>query len=234
MRLDKTFARILLIFSIAGVILAAPALVQQRRLVTDRSGGESTDQPKPLPAPDSDMFESSLGWGGPPKRLKTSPPSPAVVQDLGPVSVTPQLNDPASVSGTSELHSVPPSMLGNPPSQDYLQPASEAAPILKDPQSGTGAQPVFEDSHPSWQDFRPQTEIEEVAGPNVHDDHPANVDDHNDHFYDPHSYETVDYNDLIKLEDKVKTKEYCFVCWDWHFSRSFEWGPKRKYGQYFS
>jgi hypothetical protein len=50
MRQDKTFARILLIFSIANVILAAPALVQQRRLVTDRTDDELTSESEQDPA----------------------------------------------------------------------------------------------------------------------------------------------------------------------------------------
>jgi hypothetical protein len=44
MRRDKTVARVLLIFSIASVVLAAPALVRQRRLVTDRADDEPTDE----------------------------------------------------------------------------------------------------------------------------------------------------------------------------------------------
>ena len=50
MRQAKTFARILLIFSIANFILAAPALVPQRRLVTDRAGEEPTGEPEQDPA----------------------------------------------------------------------------------------------------------------------------------------------------------------------------------------
>ena len=40
---NKTVARILLIFSIANVVLAAPPLVQQRRFVKDRADDEPTD-----------------------------------------------------------------------------------------------------------------------------------------------------------------------------------------------
>ena len=43
MRRDKTVARVLLIFSIASVVLAAPALLRQRRLVTDRADDEPMD-----------------------------------------------------------------------------------------------------------------------------------------------------------------------------------------------
>jgi hypothetical protein len=68
----------------------------------------------------------------------------------------------------------------------------------------------------------------------VHDVH-IDVHDHDANFYDPHSYETVDYNDLIaSLKDKVKPKELCFLCWDWHYSRSVEWGPERDHGHRFS
>ena len=49
MRRDKTIARILLIFSIANVVLAAPALVRQRGLVTDGSNDKPTDEPGQAP-----------------------------------------------------------------------------------------------------------------------------------------------------------------------------------------
>ena len=42
MRRNKIIARILFIFSIANVVLAAPALLRQRRLVTDRADDEPT------------------------------------------------------------------------------------------------------------------------------------------------------------------------------------------------
>jgi hypothetical protein len=50
MRQDKTFARILLIFSIANVILAAPALLRQRSLVTNRADDKPTGEPEQDPA----------------------------------------------------------------------------------------------------------------------------------------------------------------------------------------
>ena len=50
MRQDKTLAQILLIFSIINVVLAAPALVQRRRLVTDRADDEPTGESGQDPA----------------------------------------------------------------------------------------------------------------------------------------------------------------------------------------
>ena len=50
MRQDRTVARILLIFSIANIVLAAPTLVRQRRLVTDRTDDEPTGEPEQDPA----------------------------------------------------------------------------------------------------------------------------------------------------------------------------------------
>ena len=44
MRRDKTVARIILLFSIANLVLAAPALVRQRRLVIDRADDGPTDE----------------------------------------------------------------------------------------------------------------------------------------------------------------------------------------------
>ena len=218
MHQGKTVARILLIFSIANFVLAAPAIVRQRRFITDRSD-EPTDESTPLLAPISDASDSSAESG---LSSQARPQSPAVMQDLGPVSVASQLNDPASVSGASESHSVPPSMLGNPPSQDGLPPASEAAPIHKGPSSGTGAQPFFEDAHPSWHDFRPGTEIEEVAEPDVHDIHDVHNyqdDDYYDYDFGDDIKPNVDYDDY-----EVKPKGLCGLrvhCWDWDFSEVF-------------
>ena len=162
MRRDKMFARILLILSIANVVLAAPALVRQRRFVTDRSDDESM----PLLAPNSDASESSVTSGS---VTQASPPSSAgaMHQDSPPVSVAPQLNNPQPVSGTSELHNVPPPYVppftsGNPPSQDDAPPASEAAQFYNDPFPGSGSQPLHDDIHPSWHAV---TEIEQVAEP---------------------------------------------------------------------
>jgi hypothetical protein len=144
------------------------------------------------------------------------------MQDLAPLSVAPQLNDPAPVSGTSESHYVPPSTSGNPPSQDDLQPASDSTQIHKDPLSGTEAQPFFEDSHPSWHDFRPGTEIEEVAAPDVHDVPDVYKDQDHDYHY-------FDFDDYIKSnfdndKEEVKPKGLCGLrihCWDWDFSEVF-------------
>jgi hypothetical protein len=58
MRQDKTVARILLIFFIANVVLAAPLLVRQRRLVTDRRGDEPMGEPK-LDNPPSGFHQGS-------------------------------------------------------------------------------------------------------------------------------------------------------------------------------
>ena len=44
MHLDKTVARVLLIFSIASVVLAAPASVRQRHLTTDPADDEPMDE----------------------------------------------------------------------------------------------------------------------------------------------------------------------------------------------
>ena len=221
MRQGKTVARILLIFSIANVVLAAPVLVQQRRLVTDRSDDKSTDESTPLLEPNSDASESSVGSGRP---SNAPPPSPAVMQDLAPLSVAPQLNDPAAVSGTSESHYVPPSTSGNAPSQDDLPPPSDAAQIHQDPLPlpGPGTGPFFEDAHPSWHDFRPGTEIEEVAEPDVHDVPDVHKDQGDDYHY-------FDFDDYIKSNsdndnDEVKPKGLCGLrvhCWDWDFSEVF-------------
>ena len=168
MRWDKTFARILLLFSISNVVLAAPAVVRQGRFVTGRAGDDST----PLLAPNFDPSESSATSGsvtqGPPPEAAGS-----LHQDVAPaLSVgSPAVDDPAPVSGTSESHyhdASPPTTLGNPQSQDDAPPASEAAQLHKDPISWSGTQPLPDWMHPSlydWSDWRPNTEIEEIAEP---------------------------------------------------------------------
>jgi hypothetical protein len=50
MHWNKTFAGILLIFSIANVVLAAPALIRQRHFVTDRADDEPTGESNLDPA----------------------------------------------------------------------------------------------------------------------------------------------------------------------------------------
>jgi hypothetical protein len=119
MRQDKTFARILLIFSIANVVLAAPAVVRQRRFVTDRTDVRVDGRVDAIARQgDRQLLRvpvvSYVGFcaQGPPPSMAGS-----LHQDSAPVSVAPQLNDPAPVSGTSELHNVPPFMSGNLPSQ---------------------------------------------------------------------------------------------------------------------
>ena len=183
MRLDKTFVRILLIFSIANLVLVAPALVRQTRFVTDRSDNEPTDESTPLLEPASESSTGS-GWA-------SQAPTPPLTGSLDQDSL--------------ELHDVPP-------------PTLEATQLHNDPLAGTAAQPIFEGSHPSWQDFRPGTEIEEVVEPDVND------------IPDLHTYDDDDYYlgfdepgfDIYK--DKMKPKGLCGLrvhCWDWDFSKVF-------------
>ena len=171
MRRDKTFARILLILSIAIVVLAAPAVVRQRRFVIDRSGDESTDESTLLPYEMIDNYFTS----------QSSATSGIVAQGPPPSMAGSLHQDPAPVSGTSELHHVPPFMSGNLPSQpdpplgseaqpllDHPPPASEATQLHKDPLPGSGTQPFPDDMHPLWDEY-PVTEIEEVEEPDFHD-----------------------------------------------------------------
>ena len=217
MRRDKTFARILFIFSIANVVLAAPA-VRQRRFITDRYSDEST----PLLDNLIDSYSTSQS-----SVTQASPPSSAgsLHQDSAPVSVDPQLNDPQPVSGTSELHDDTPSSLGNPPSQDDAPQTSVAAQLKNDPLPGTGSQALHDDIHPSWHDHDWQhvtTEIEEVAEPDVHDVH--NVQDVHpvQGYYEDYHYFDLD-DDEIKLnfandDNEVKPKTFCGLrldCFDW-------------------
>ena len=235
MRRDKTFTRILLIFSIANVVLAAPAVVRQRHFVTDRSEDEPTDESTLLPDKLVDSYSASQSSAPSGSVTQASPPSSAesLHQDSAPVSVAPQLNDPQPVSGTSELH-VPPFTSGNPPSQDDVLPASEAAQLHSDPLSGSRSQPLYEDMAPSWYDWRPNTEIEEVVEPDVHVVHKgqgiydnseieevAEPDVHDVHkdpdYYDNPHYFNLDDDEIKRLnfannvnEVKPKTKPTSF------------------------
>ena len=201
MRLDKTFARILLIFFIANLVLAAPALVRQTRFVTDRLDNEPTDESTPLLEPASESSTGS-GWAS---QAPTPSPTGSLDQDSTPVSVASQPNVPQRASGTLELHDVP-------------LPTSEATQLHNDPLAGTATQPIFEGSHPSWQDFRPGTEIEEVVEPDVNDVPDLHTYDDDDDYlgFDEPGFEI--YN------DKMKPKGLCGLsvhCWDWDFSEVF-------------
>ena len=237
MRQDKTFTQILLIFSIANVVLAAPAVMRQRRLVTDRSGDGSTDKSTPLLNDLIDSYSASQSSAASGSVAQASPPSSAESwhQDSAMASVAPQSNDPQPWSETSESHYaapayVPPFTSGNrdppsqhdPPPETEMQPlfgnqpqASEAAQLHDDKLPASGAGPIFEDSHPSWHDFRPGTEIE-VAEPDVHGVPDAPKDKDEDYFFG--------FDD-----SEAKPKGLCgtnFHCWDWdHFSGLFKDWP---------
>jgi hypothetical protein len=147
MRRDQTFTRILLLFSIANVVLAAPAFVIQRSPVTD--GPESTEGSVPSLVSDSDASQSLAGLGvvsqaPPPLQVGSEHGSPAgsVHQDFVPESSgsgAQQLNDPPSTPGAQPLHSDSlPASEGLPLQGDSL-PAPEAAQLHNIPPSASGA-----------------------------------------------------------------------------------------------
>ena len=238
MRPDKTFARILFIFSIANVVLAAPASVRQKRLVTNREGDKSTSESTPLLAPNPDASSSSAGAQSP-------SPAGSLHQDSAPASVAPQPNDPQTESGTPESHYVPPSYVppptpGNPsskddpplgseaqPSLDHTPPASEAAQLHSNPSPGTELEPhpFFEnwDTHPSWHDVRPITEIEEVAEPERHVTFAPDVqvmpDVHKDQGGDNNHDFNYDYETKSNFDDgNEEVKGLCYDCSGMTFS----------------
>ena len=121
MRRDKTLARVLLIFSISSVVLAAPALLRQRRLVTDRADGEPMDESEqahgllaePEPGPsvgspagdleDVSLSDSMLDWLD--KFINSLSP---LHQDMFPVSgASKSDSDVPQVSGGPGPHGVP-------------------------------------------------------------------------------------------------------------------------------
>jgi hypothetical protein len=101
MRRDKTFARILLIFSIAHVVLAAPAVVRQRGLVPNVPDNELTDEPVPSLETAPDVSETS-----PPPSQAASLHEPSVGLEQG--------SAPGSPAGSSHQDGVE---LAAPPTQ---------------------------------------------------------------------------------------------------------------------
>ena len=145
MRRDKTVARILLIFSIANVVLAAPALVRQRRLVTDRGDDEPpTDESQPDAWPNGPVRQNSVSYSYSASLSGSEPgsgldslggysdnedPSPNSQPNLHQGSV------PKPTSGSLNQDLVPVS--GSPESHDNLPPVS----------GGSRLQPA---PYPSW------------------------------------------------------------------------------------
>ena len=109
MRRNKSVARILLIFSIASVVLAAPAVVRQRTLITDVPDDESTDESMPSIETASDLSESSApsGW------VHQAPPSQVGLLHESPVGPE---QDWVSGLPSGSMH------------QDWLKPAAPPPP----------------------------------------------------------------------------------------------------------
>ena len=160
MRRNKTVTQILLIFSIANLLLAAPAGVQQRGLVTngpdddsadgsihqdvmpESSGSRSPQLNDPLPTPESTPLQDELARSG----------APPLYGDSLPASEAAQLhNNPPQASEAAQLHDDPLARPG-------------AAPFPNDSPSVSGARLMGEDVHPSWHGWTwtPVTEIEEL------------------------------------------------------------------------
>ena len=135
MRRDKTVARVLLILSIASVVLAAPALLPQRRLVTDRADNEPTDESEqahgvlPAAPPPSvglpDGSEKSLSAVSGSESLLDMMLEQLLGEHQSAISKVHQDSDPVSgaskvhqdlvpVSGASESHSDVPPVSGDP------------------------------------------------------------------------------------------------------------------------
>ena len=94
MRRDKTFAGILLIFSIANVVLTAPASMRQRRLVTYRTDDEQTGV-------------SNQGLAG------------SVHQDVVPAVTPPSVGSPAGSEKSASLSKVSSSNEDSVPNSPY-------------------------------------------------------------------------------------------------------------------
>jgi hypothetical protein len=124
------------------------------------------------------------------------------------------------------------------------------------PPPASGAQPLPDDSRPSWFDWSPVTEIEPAEEDDVHDV-PDVQKEQDDHYYDIDLMkQNFDYEN--EFNDEVKPKKLCGLsspCLDsvshlfsdlpsfWDASgwqhlppvpRSFEWSPERDHGHRFS
>ena len=130
MRRDKTFARILLIFSIAHVVLAAPAVVRQRSLVPDVPDNGSTDESVPLLETVSDVSE-------------TSPPTPQSASLHEPSVGSEQDSAPGLPAGSSHQDGVEPAAPPTSPArlhQDWTPPhESSNVPLFQDSASSHDA-----------------------------------------------------------------------------------------------
>jgi hypothetical protein len=196
MRQDKIVARIILIFSIANAVLAAPAVVRQRSL--DHAGDKSTDE-----------SVSSLGSGSgylPDSEVPSDPETssvetPSLISDDHDTSssihpppafdtdhyYSDQLSEshfdsPTEDSWDGSLHSAgvpasgpqqlndPPHTSGRPPSQDRPTLESEAA-QLHNPLPGSGDQPLHDNPLPWWHSHYPVNPI--TSGSPLSQDHPT-------------------------------------------------------------
>ena len=220
MRQDKIVARILLIFSIANAVLAAPGVVRQR--LFDRAGDKSTDESESVSSlgsgsgylPDSEVPSDPETSSGPetPPLLSNDDDTSSSIHSSPAFDTDHYYSDQLSESHFDSiteswdgwpLHSgsagVPASgsqQLNDPPPTSGRPPSQDHPPPesetaqLHNPLPGSGDQPLHDDSLPWWHDYFPMTM------PVI---------------------EEVE-------EDKVKSKGLCglFNCLGWHFSRSFE------------
>ena len=232
MRRDKIVARILLIFSIANAVLAAPAVVRQR--LFDRAGDKSTDEPTPSLGSGSGYlpdYEASPGPDTPPLLSDDSDTSSSFhlsstfdtdkyyADQLSP-SHFDSMTESWDGSSSAALHSagVPESVA---PQLDDDPPSASGSQQLNDP-TPTSGRPPSQD-HPT-----PESEAAQLHNPL-----PGSGDQplHDDslpwwHDYYPMTMPVIEE----KEEDKVKSIGICghgpFSCWesawDWDFSRSFE------------
>ena len=245
MRRDKTFARILLIFSIANVALAAPAVIRQRTLITDGPNDGSTDKSMPSLETASGVSETSAGPGSAPHEPPGSqqdwtpgsggsPPAGSLHQDGvepatpppppdGPPS--PQLNDPRPGSGTPQLHDGTPAGPGAQPVD-----VTKNVPLRGDAPSGSGAQPLFKDA-PWWQNYR-------GTSPEIEHEPPTYVVEDSrtwpDFGPDWGKAYTAAADAYAKEVKDMAPKGFCGLrCWK-PFRRFFEQSAERNHGRRFS
>jgi hypothetical protein len=156
MRRDRTFARILLIFSITNVALAAPAVIRQRSLVTDTPDNESTGESMPSLETASGVSETSAGPGS---TLQGPPESQSGSMHVSPLGSQQDWTPGSSPVGSLHQNGVEPATPHPPPAglhQDWAAshaslsdvslspqvhdgpPSGSGSPQLSDPRPGSG------------------------------------------------------------------------------------------------
>ena len=237
MRRDKTFAQILLIFSIAHVVIAAPAVVQQRSLVRGVPDSGSTDELALSLGTASDVSETP-----PPPSQAASLHEPRAGSEQNPALATPPPPPATEHQDWTPSHG----SLSNVPLSQDLAPSHDAESRLQPPQwklvqsadtpmSGSGAPSSSHPGHGTPGGATPEHDDFKISEWGVHGLYNKPAPWQNDR-YPPHPEDEIG-----KVADKVESpKGFCGLrCFKLPFNfhpRSFinKSSPERDHGHRFS